>query len=664
MKFLCDNCKAKYQIGDDKVAGKTVRMKCRRCGHSITVSSKVTESSVSRSLPADPNEPTLSAPPNALEDAPASGRAPRPAVAGPAPDPRPSPRAALRSDDDESTQIMQIPVAPSRPGAPPARPRPAAGAPPPPRPSGVGVSGPAALRAPAPPRPIGIVASRAPAPVRELRAPLQSVPKPAPSPPQPAVEPGGVAAAFQRAVSDPNATSSSRHPPHEDWYVGVGGQPLGPVRVDVIREKAMLGQVDGDSLVWREGFDEWQPLKKFPELLEVVHGARMQRIPAKPADVAPAPFQPRVTGIGAAAALAAPAGGVRHVPTAGSFGTQGMQAAPEPAPAPIPAPVPIPAPIVFAPIVAAPIVHAPAPSPVKAVSVLADPFAAPVAPGPTKPAPEPPAQAVVAESPFGVPAGVADKPSPFASAAPMRPSVAPPSSAEISALIPRQRAGMHPMAYAFIAMAAVFGGVAAYVLFLKPQAAPQIVVVEKTVPGAPVAGTPAGAPTGEAPAAGDATAAPSAKIAGGPAGGRTKGPAAAAQTAAPAAGPGAPAIDTSGFNNGGVGGPSAGNTPPPSAGGTLSQGEIQGVVTSNQARIKRQCWENALAARSSSAPSTVRVNGQITIGPSGNVENATASGGDSYPGLASCIQGKMKNWKFPPSGGSQTVNVPFVFAGQ
>ena len=23
MKFLCDNCKAKYQIADDKVAGKT-----------------------------------------------------------------------------------------------------------------------------------------------------------------------------------------------------------------------------------------------------------------------------------------------------------------------------------------------------------------------------------------------------------------------------------------------------------------------------------------------------------------------------------------------------------------------------------------------------------------------------------------------------------------
>src|SRR5262249_10963871 len=50
MKFLCDNCKAKYQIGDEKVAGKTVRMKCRRCGYLIQVSASVTETSVARPL--------------------------------------------------------------------------------------------------------------------------------------------------------------------------------------------------------------------------------------------------------------------------------------------------------------------------------------------------------------------------------------------------------------------------------------------------------------------------------------------------------------------------------------------------------------------------------------------------------------------------------------
>lgn len=37
MKFLCGNCKAKYQIADEKVSGRTLRMKCRRCDHDILI---------------------------------------------------------------------------------------------------------------------------------------------------------------------------------------------------------------------------------------------------------------------------------------------------------------------------------------------------------------------------------------------------------------------------------------------------------------------------------------------------------------------------------------------------------------------------------------------------------------------------------------------------
>jgi predicted Zn finger-like uncharacterized protein len=58
MKFLCDNCKAKYQISDEKVAGKTVRMKCRKCGHQIEVRAEVTETSVAT----NPPKPILGAP--------------------------------------------------------------------------------------------------------------------------------------------------------------------------------------------------------------------------------------------------------------------------------------------------------------------------------------------------------------------------------------------------------------------------------------------------------------------------------------------------------------------------------------------------------------------------------------------------------------------------
>ncbi|HEX8790421.1 MAG TPA: zinc-ribbon domain-containing protein, partial [Polyangiaceae bacterium] len=45
MKFLCEQCKAKYQIADEKAAGKTVRMKCRKCGYLIEVRAAVTETS-------------------------------------------------------------------------------------------------------------------------------------------------------------------------------------------------------------------------------------------------------------------------------------------------------------------------------------------------------------------------------------------------------------------------------------------------------------------------------------------------------------------------------------------------------------------------------------------------------------------------------------------
>src|SRR5687767_4289131 len=38
MKFLCPSCKAKYQIADEKVAGRSVRMKCRKCGFVIPLS--------------------------------------------------------------------------------------------------------------------------------------------------------------------------------------------------------------------------------------------------------------------------------------------------------------------------------------------------------------------------------------------------------------------------------------------------------------------------------------------------------------------------------------------------------------------------------------------------------------------------------------------------
>ena len=76
MKFLCDQCKTKYQIADEKALGKTLRMKCRKCGHLIEVRAAA---AVSPSTP-----PPAAKPAQAPAGGPAPGPAPRPGAPKPA----------------------------------------------------------------------------------------------------------------------------------------------------------------------------------------------------------------------------------------------------------------------------------------------------------------------------------------------------------------------------------------------------------------------------------------------------------------------------------------------------------------------------------------------------------------------------------------------------
>src|SRR5260221_8300411 len=88
MKFLCENCKAKYQIADDKVAGRTVRMKCRKCGNMIEVEASVTETSVAAKMPTEDGPKAgastgVAASQGAVQAAASGTRAPRPATPPP-----------------------------------------------------------------------------------------------------------------------------------------------------------------------------------------------------------------------------------------------------------------------------------------------------------------------------------------------------------------------------------------------------------------------------------------------------------------------------------------------------------------------------------------------------------------------------------------------------
>jgi len=109
VKFLCDQCKAKYQIADEKVAGRTVRMKCRKCGHMIEVRAEVTESSVSRFPPA-PDDPS-SAPRAGLAT---SFSAARPSRASHAPSALAGAfQRKVQNDDDETVMAPAASFEPS-----------------------------------------------------------------------------------------------------------------------------------------------------------------------------------------------------------------------------------------------------------------------------------------------------------------------------------------------------------------------------------------------------------------------------------------------------------------------------------------------------------------------------------------------------------------------
>jgi hypothetical protein len=296
-------------------------------------------------------------------------------------------------------------------------------------------------------------------------------------------------------------------------------------------------------------------------------------------------------------------------------------------------------------------VKAPAPKPAAPVEVLADPFSAP------RPAP-------------AAANGASAAAAPAASAAPLEPprpavDLSPLSTAPDSLVAaPRRRQGMHPMAYAFIAMAASFGGVFAWFLLTRsPAPAPQIVVVQgPTSPqGAAPPPPPSSADAVEQAAEPAVTLEPVDPQAPRPLAGGPRPPGAATNA------PSEPAVDARGFG-GTVAGPSTagpGDVPGGAAGSQLSAGEIQGVVSQNQPLVKRKCWQPALDAKSKDAPTTARVSAKVTIGPSGNVESVSAGGADKdYPGLAACVASRIKGWKFPPSGAPTNVNIPFVFAGQ
>ncbi len=87
------------------------------------------------------------------------------------------------------------------------------------------------------------------------------------------------------------ASGETRDP--KRWYVSIRNQPVGPVSKTKVKGYLRRNELEATSLVWREGFDDWKPLEKCPELSDLLVELVEQHKPeAAPPSLAPTPVSP------------------------------------------------------------------------------------------------------------------------------------------------------------------------------------------------------------------------------------------------------------------------------------------------------------------------------------------------------------------------------------
>lgn len=217
MKFFCPQCNAKYKIDDEKVRGRTLKMKCRQCGADINIH----ENMAPQTLSGAPSSESVAANPFKLKSVAA------PSVAAP----------------------------------------------------GFGTSRPLA--------PLG-------GPARPL--PTDKLYPPRPAPHALSIQSnGGSAAAAAPNVSIPVSAASlhpvsnmNSFPAGAVWHVGINGVTVGPMNEDELGRKVRNGAVLADSMVWKQGWAQWQPLNQVTELSQLVEES-VRLGPVGVAPVAPAP---------------------------------------------------------------------------------------------------------------------------------------------------------------------------------------------------------------------------------------------------------------------------------------------------------------------------------------------------------------------------------------
>lgn len=651
MKFLCPSCKAKYQIADEKVAGRSVRMKCRKCGFVIPLSEipPAPETKPPDDAEWDVPPPVVPkappAPSVSLTGAPASP-APAPVAekskpAAPAAPLAPAPAAAAKAPAPATTSRAApvpkpAPKAPSAPGAPAssvaAKPnvaRPAAAAPAP----RAAASPASTTKGPVPKASPGAVASKAapsPAPA------VASAPAARTATPAPAITSGAAARtatpapALAGRTATPSPASATTAPASAEAAPATA--PAAPVSAAAVSapvpSAAPVASVDllpaiGDG---GEDDDDATRIVKGGALADAF-GALVGSPSGPPPSDLGMPADEWFVGINDVPVGPIRLGEIRKRALLGAITLDSM--------------------------------------------VWRDGLEAW---RPLKTFPE--LVAVLEESMSSVRASSAPLVRPAAGSPPFAKAGEPDSLAGASSGITGAAvvtddyaaAGLSPgrspiVAWLAIVVALGCGLTIGFVVWSK-QKPPETIVKYVQVP-APTQATPAAAAAAEQQAT---TAEPAATGAAPKAHGGSKS-SGVARTPDTGADKGGGLSGLKGLSALGPAGPGVSNTSPGSApaggGGQLDGAQTQATVSRYTGSVKRSCWQPALDARAPDAPTSARVTVTITVGGTGSVQNVTTSGDPrGYPGLANCIGGRVRAWQFPATGGSTTVNVPFVFAAQ
>ena len=225
------------------------------------------------------------------------------------------------------------------------------------------------------------------------------------------------------------------------------------------------------------------------------------------------------------------------------------------------------------------------------------------------------------------------------------------------------------MGWAFVAMASLFGITAALAMVGQLLKHPSSTVTDTTTPTSSARlrrASPRAAPTA-APTATDARRAPDpdrhgdrdarAQVAR-PAQAATAAPAPTAATATSTnAGR---SLDLHSLTQSGSISPTdepGSDTPKPAGGGNLTEAQVSQVVGLHRPGVSRGCWD-----RNPTAKPAVNVTVSLTVAPDGSAQNVSAAGDDAS--VAKCIENDVRNWKFPASGASQKIAIPFKFVRQ